>query len=58
MSFAALLAVATTIPSLSLLTPEDVQALALADTSGFGRDGQRVTVDGSAGIVAVVEVTA
>lgn len=46
MSFAALLAVATTIPSLSLLTPEDVQALALADTQGFGRDGQRVTING------------
>jgi murein DD-endopeptidase MepM/ murein hydrolase activator NlpD len=46
MSFAALLAVATTIPSLSLLTPEDVQALALSDTSGFGRDGQRVTING------------
>ena len=31
MSFVALLAVATTIPSLSLLSPADVQALALSN---------------------------
>lgn len=46
MSFAALLAVATTIPSLSLLTPEDVQALAMADSIGMTQDGQRVEIDG------------
>lgn len=46
MSFAALLAVATTIPSLSLLTPEDVQALAMADTIGMTEDGQHVEIDG------------
>lgn len=46
MSFAALLAVATTIPSLSLLTPADVQALALADSTGMSRDGQRMELNG------------
>ena len=46
MSFAAMLAVATTIPSLSLLSPSDVQALALADTGGVGLDGQRVELNG------------
>lgn len=46
MSFAALLAVATTIPSLSLLTPADVQAMAMTDAMGLTRDGQRVTING------------
>ncbi|MDQ2698112.1 MAG: peptidoglycan DD-metalloendopeptidase family protein, partial [Actinomycetota bacterium] len=47
MSFVALLAVATTIPALSLLSPSDVQAMALADaTGGHGLDGQRVEVNG------------
>ncbi|WP_448002658.1 peptidoglycan DD-metalloendopeptidase family protein [Agromyces bauzanensis] len=46
MSFAALLAVATTIPSLSLLSPEDVQALALSSTNAPGLDGQRVELNG------------
>lgn len=46
MSFAALLAVATTIPSLSLLTPSDVQALALSSTNGPALDGQRVVLNG------------
>jgi murein DD-endopeptidase MepM/ murein hydrolase activator NlpD len=46
MSFAALLAVATTIPSLSLLTPSDVQALALSSTYGPALDGQRVVLNG------------
>ena len=41
-----MLAVATTIPSLSLLSPSDVQALALADTGGVGLDGQRVELNG------------
>jgi murein DD-endopeptidase MepM/ murein hydrolase activator NlpD len=47
MSFAALLAVATTIPSLSLLTAADVQALAYSDAAGVRLDGQRVTLDGN-----------
>ncbi|KRE30011.1 M23 family metallopeptidase [Agromyces sp. Soil535] len=46
MSFAALLAIATTIPSLSLLSPADVQALALANYGGDTLDGQRVVVNG------------
>ena len=46
MSFAALLAVATPIPSLSLLTPADVQAMAMTDAMGLTRDGQRVTING------------
>jgi murein DD-endopeptidase MepM/ murein hydrolase activator NlpD len=46
MSFAALLAIATTIPSLSLLSPADVQALALANSDGSTLDGQRVFVNG------------
>jgi murein DD-endopeptidase MepM/ murein hydrolase activator NlpD len=46
MSFAALLAVATTIPSLSLLSPEDVQALALSNYGTDSLDGQRVVVNG------------
>ena len=47
MSFAALLAVATTIPSLSLLTAADVQALAYSDAAGVRLDGQHVTLDGN-----------
>ena len=46
MSFAALLAVATTIPSLSLLTPADVQALALSNYGTDSLDGQRVVLNG------------
>jgi murein DD-endopeptidase MepM/ murein hydrolase activator NlpD len=46
MSFVALLAVATTIPSLSLLTAADVQALALSSTGGPGLEGQRVDLNG------------
>lgn len=46
MSFVALLAVATTIPSLSLLSAADVQALALSSAGGAGLDGQRVEVTG------------
>lgn len=46
MSFVALLAVATTIPSLSLLTAADVQALALSSTGGPGLEGQRVELNG------------
>ena len=37
MSFVAMLAVATTIPSLSLLSPADVQAMALASANGGDR---------------------
>jgi murein DD-endopeptidase MepM/ murein hydrolase activator NlpD len=47
MSFAALLAVATTIPSLSLLSPADVQAMAYTDAAGTTIDGQHVTIDGA-----------
>jgi murein DD-endopeptidase MepM/ murein hydrolase activator NlpD len=47
MSFVAMLAVATTIPSLSLLTPADVQAMALASVNGGDRGGQSVTIDGN-----------
>lgn len=46
MSFAALLAVATTIPSLSLLSAADVQALALSNSNGPGLGGQRVELNG------------
>ncbi|MFD4422258.1 peptidoglycan DD-metalloendopeptidase family protein [Agromyces sp. NPDC058484] len=46
MSFVALLAVATTIPSLSLLTAADVQALALADTDRPLLDGQHMELNG------------
>ncbi|WP_448808444.1 peptidoglycan DD-metalloendopeptidase family protein [Agromyces bauzanensis] len=46
MSFAALLAVATTIPSLSLLSAADVQALALSGGDAPGLDGQRVELNG------------
>ena len=46
MSFVAMLAVATTIPSLSLLSAADVQALALSSTDGSGLDGQRMQLNG------------
>jgi len=46
MSFVALLAVATTIPSLSLLSAADVQALALSSTGGAGLDGQSMELNG------------
>lgn len=46
MGFVALLAVATTIPSLSLLSPSDVQAMALAEADGRTLDGQSVEVNG------------
>ena len=46
MSFAAMLAVATTIPSLSLLSPADVQAMVLANAADANLDGQRVTLSG------------
>ncbi|MDR6905383.1 murein DD-endopeptidase MepM/ murein hydrolase activator NlpD [Agromyces sp. 3263] len=47
MSFVAMLAVATTIPSLSLLSPADVQAMAMASATGGDRGGQSVTIDGN-----------
>ncbi|WP_395244476.1 peptidoglycan DD-metalloendopeptidase family protein [Agromyces sp. MMS24-K17] len=43
LGFAALLAVATSVPALSLLTPDDVQALALTASLTAG-DGQRMVV--------------
>ena len=46
MSFAALLAVATSVPSLSLLTPADVQAMALESVATDGPDAQRVEITG------------
>lgn len=46
MSFAALLAVATSVPSLSLLSPEDVQAMALESTNVGTQGGQRVEITG------------
>jgi murein DD-endopeptidase MepM/ murein hydrolase activator NlpD len=46
MSFAALLAVATSVPSLSLLTPADVQAMALEQANVYGEDGQHVVISG------------
>ena len=47
MGFAATLALATSVPALSLLTPSDVQALTLAtETAAPGAPGQRVEVDG------------
>lgn len=49
MSFAALLAVATSVPSLSLLTPADVQALALeSGATTDAPDAQRVEITGGA----------
>ena len=46
MSFAALLAVATSVPSLSLLSPEDVQAMALERENVGGEASQRVEITG------------
>ncbi|WP_430648058.1 peptidoglycan DD-metalloendopeptidase family protein [Agromyces sp. GXS1127] len=47
MGFVAMLAVATSVPSLSLLTPEEVQAMALSQTAGTtALDGQRVDISG------------
>ena len=46
MSFAAMLAVATSVPSLSLLSPADVQAMALSNTTVTTIDGQRVEIAG------------
>ncbi|MFF2277804.1 peptidoglycan DD-metalloendopeptidase family protein [Agromyces sp. NPDC058126] len=45
MGFAAMLAVATSVPSLSLLTPAEVQALALEGASTTTIDGQRVQIN-------------
>ncbi|MFF2273449.1 peptidoglycan DD-metalloendopeptidase family protein [Agromyces sp. NPDC058136] len=45
MSFAAMLAVATSVPSLSLLTPAEVQAMALESVSTTTIDGQRVEIN-------------
>lgn len=46
MSFVAMLAVTTTIPSLSLLTEDDVQALALTQYGTDSLAGQRVLING------------
>ncbi|WP_353815960.1 M23 family metallopeptidase [Agromyces sp. SYSU T00266] len=46
MGFVAMLAVATSVPSLSLLTPAEVQAMALSQTTGTTPDGQRVDISG------------
>ncbi len=54
MSFAALLAVATSVPSLSLLTPADVQAMALEQATMHSEDGQRVVISG--GVLATQTV--
>ncbi|WP_353827893.1 M23 family metallopeptidase [Agromyces sp. SYSU T0242] len=48
MGFVALLALATSVPSLSLLTPAEVQAMALAQTTRTTVDGQRVDISGGA----------
>ncbi|WP_164990381.1 M23 family metallopeptidase [Agromyces albus] len=48
MSFAALLAVATSVPSLSLLTPADVQAMALESVATDEPDAQHVEITGGA----------
>jgi murein DD-endopeptidase MepM/ murein hydrolase activator NlpD len=52
MGFAAMLAIATSVPSLSLLTPEDVQAMALNSTTTTV-DGQRVDITGGASAAGV-----
>jgi murein DD-endopeptidase MepM/ murein hydrolase activator NlpD len=44
MGFAAMLAVATSVPSLSLLSPADVQAMAMSNTTIAIIDGQRVEI--------------
>lgn len=46
MSFAALLAVATSVPSLSLLSPADVQAMALESATLGTQGGQSVEITG------------
>ncbi|RXZ49011.1 M23 family metallopeptidase [Agromyces fucosus] len=46
MSFAALLAVATSVPSLSLLSPADVQAMALEQATIGSEPGQQVEITG------------
>ncbi|QAY72255.1 hypothetical protein ET445_01780 [Agromyces protaetiae] len=51
MGFAVTLALATSIPALSLLSPEDVQALALASQTAERGPGQRVDLD-SGSIIA------
>ncbi|WP_234660744.1 M23 family metallopeptidase [Agromyces marinus] len=49
MAFVAMLALATSVPSLSLLTPEEVQAMALAQAATSTlKDGQRVDISGNA----------
>ncbi|MFC9918403.1 M23 family metallopeptidase [Agromyces binzhouensis] len=48
MGFVAMLAVATSVPSLSLLTPAEVQAMALSQNTGTTLDGQRVDISGGA----------
>ncbi|HEX6955120.1 MAG TPA: peptidoglycan DD-metalloendopeptidase family protein [Agromyces sp.] len=52
MGFVALLAVATSVPSLSLLSPADVQAMALSETQ-VSIDGQRVDITGGAATASV-----
>lgn len=53
LGFAAMLALATSVPALSLLTPDDVQALALT-ASLNGGDGQRMDVGDALAIPGVV----
>ncbi|MEI5584343.1 MULTISPECIES: M23 family metallopeptidase [unclassified Agromyces] len=53
MGFVALLAVATSVPSLSLLSPADVQAMALGETTTVTIDGQRVEITGDAAAAAI-----
>ena len=44
MGFAALLAVTTSVPAMSLMTPAEVQAMALESTTTTTIDGQRVEI--------------
>lgn len=53
MGFVALLAVATSVPSLSLLSPADVQAMAYSETQFVTVDGQHVEITGNAAPVAI-----
>ncbi|MCP2366477.1 murein DD-endopeptidase MepM/ murein hydrolase activator NlpD [Agromyces flavus] len=53
MGFVAMLAIATSVPSLSLLTPEDVQAMALSNNTVTTIDGQRVEIASGALAAAV-----
>jgi murein DD-endopeptidase MepM/ murein hydrolase activator NlpD len=46
MSFAAMLAIATSVPSLSLLSPADVQAMALESANEGSQGGQHVEITG------------